>query len=240
MRFVPVKGVEAQAVLVLHRTWSVLVKSRTMLVNALRAHLAEFGHVAPQGQAGLSRLVELVAQGACAGVPAAALPALTSLADQIATLGERIGEIERAIRAEHAASQPSRRLASVPGIGPIIASALAATVPDPAAFRSGREFAAWLGLTPRQNSSGGKQRLGAISKKGDRYLRTLLVLGATALLRRRDGLSPGHRAWLERLLASKPARLVTVALANKLARIAWAVLAHGQPYRDGPAAAPAA
>lgn len=232
MRFVPVKGVEAQAVLVLHRTRSLLVKSRIMLVNALRAHLAEFGHVAPQGHAGLSRLVELVAQGA--GLPAAALPALTGLADQIDALGERIGEVERAIRAEHAASQASQRLASVPGIGPIIASALAATVPDPAAFRSGREFAAWLGLTPRQNSSGGKERLGAISKKGDRYLRTLLVLGATALLRRRNGLSPGHRAWLERLLASKPARLVTVALANKLARIAWAVLAHRQPYRNAP------
>jgi transposase len=235
MRFVPVKGVEAQTVLVLHRTRSLLVKSRTMLVNALRAHLAEFGHVAPQGPAGLSRLVELIDQpasaGEPAGVPAAALPALTSLTDQIATLGERIGEIERAIRVEHAASQSSRRLASVPGIGPIIASALAATVPDPAVFRSGREFAAWLGLTPRQNSSGGKQRLGPISKKGDRYLRTLLVLGATALLRRRDGLSPGHRAWLEKLLASKPARLVTVALANKLARIAWAVLAHGDTYR---------
>jgi transposase len=240
MRFVPVKGVEAQAVLVLHRTRALMVKSRTMLVNALRAHLAEFGHVAPQGRAGLSRLVELVAQGAHAGVPAAALPALTSLAEQIATLDGRIGGIERAIRAGHAASQPSRRVASVPGIGPIIASALTATVPDPAVFRSGREFAAWLGLTPRQNSSGGKQRLGAISRKGDRYLRTLLVLGATSLLRRRDALAPGQRAWLESLMASKPARLVTVALANKLARIAWAVLAHGGVYRPDRTGAAAA
>lgn len=235
MRFVPVKGAEAQAVLVLHRTRSLLVKSRTMLVNALRAHLAEFGHVAPQGQAGLSRLVELVAQGASA--PAAALPALTGLVEQIAALGERIGAIERAIRAAHVQSQASRRLATVPGIGPITASALLATVPDPTVFRHGREFAAWLGLTPRQNSTGGKQRLGAISRKGDRTLRTLLVLGATALLRRRDSLAPDHRAWLEGLIARKPARLVTVALANKLARIAWAVLARGEAYRREPVAA---
>lgn len=238
MRFVPVKTVDAQAVLVLHRSRALMVKGRTMLVNALRAHIAEFGHVAAQGEAGLSRLVALVGEaGEATGIPDIARPALMSLARQIAELGKEIAELERAIRAAHAQSESSRRLASIPGIGPLIASALAATMPDAAAFRGGREFAAWLGLVPRQNSSGGRQSLGAISKKGDRYLRTLLVLGATSLLRRREGLSPGHRRWLEELMATKPARLVTVALANKLARIAWAVLAHGDSYRNNTAAA---
>jgi transposase len=232
MRFVPVKAPEAQAVLALHRTRALLVKSRTMLVNALRAHLSEFGHVAPQGRSGLLALVGLLKEPqAASGIPALALPALRSLAEQIARLSEEIRGLERAIRAEQARNEAARRLATVPGIGPLIASAIAATLTDAAQFRCGRAFAAWLGLVPRQNGTGGKQRLGPITKKGDRYVRSLLVVGATALLRRRDTLSARHRAWLEELLAKKPARLVTVALANKLARIAWAVLAKGTPYR---------
>ena len=240
MRFVPVKTPDAQAVLMLHRTRTLLVRQRTMLVNALRAHLCELGHVAPQGRAGLSSLVALVEKRfEEAGVPAVAQPALSCLARQIGLLNKEIGEIERAIRAEHAANEASRRLATIPSIGPLIASAIVATVPDASVFRSGREFAAWLGLTPRQNSSGGKARLGAISKKGDRYLRSLLVVGATSLLRGRGALSPEHRAWLERLLATKPARLASVALANKIARIAWAVLVNGTAYRRGGAEAAA-
>lgn len=238
MRFVPVKTPQAQAVLMLHRTRALLVRQRTMLVNALRAHLSEFGHVAAQGQGGLSALVALAqTRFEESGIPAAAAPALKSLAAQIGRLNETIGELERAIRAEHAKNEASRRLATIPAIGPLTASAIAATVPDATLFRSGREFAAWLGLTPRQNSSGGNQRLGAISKKGDRYLRSLFVIGATSLLRRRGTLAPEHRAWLERLLTKKPARLASVALANKIARIAWAVLAKGDVYRNSAAAA---
>lgn len=235
MRFVPVKRPEAQAVLILHRTRALLVKSRTMLINALRAHLAEFGHVAPQGQVGLARLAQLVDAGPEeTGIPEPARPALKSLMAQIAKLGEEIARIGRAICAEQAKCEAARRLATIPSIGPIAASAIAATVPEARLFRSGREFAAWLGLAPRQNSTGGKTRLGAISKKGDRYLRSLLVVGATSVLRHRNGLAPRHRAWLEGLLARKPARLVTVALANKIARICWAVLVNGTSYQRKP------
>lgn len=233
MRFVPVKSAEAQGVLTVHRTRALMVRQRTMLVNALRAHLAEFGQVGAQGQAGLAQLVELVsADGAARGVPPAALPALRVLAQQIVDLTTQIGALERVIRAEHAGNAASRRLASIPAIGPLTASAIAATVPDPSVFRSGREFAAWLGLVPGQHGTGGKVRLGPITKKGDRYLRSLLVLGATSMLRRPGGLSPRHRAWLETLLSQKKPRLVSVALANKIARIAWAVLAKGTSYRN--------
>ena len=240
MRFVPVKTTEAQAMLSLHRTRALLVKNRTMLVNALRAHLSEFGHVAAQGQGGASRLIALIEKRfAETGIPATAEPALAALARQIRLLSGEIGALERGIRAAHAKDEASRRLASIPSIGPLAASAIAASVPDAGQFRSGREFAAWLGLTPRQSSSGGKERLGAISKKGNCYLRSLLVVGATSILRRRGALSEEHRAWLERLLAKKPARLASVALANKVARIAWAVLARGGVYRNEAAQAAA-
>jgi transposase len=236
MRFVAAKTKEAQAVLMIHRSRALLVKTRTMLINALRAHLAEFGVIAPDGQAGLTRLIALV-ESAEGGLPEAARPALLVLSKQIIELGKEIDGLERAIKAEHGRNEASRRLASIPGIGPITASAIVATVPEPAVFRSGREFAAWLGLVPRQNSSGGKARLGAISKKGDGYLRMLLVVGATAVLHQRRCLSARHRAWLEALLSNKPARLVSVALANKIARIAWALLVRGTSYAAGPAAA---
>ena len=240
MRFVPVKPPEAQSELILHRTRSLTVRQRTQSINALRAHLAELGHVAPQGGAGLARLIALVeAPPEESGIPAVALRALRTLASRIGLMNKEIAALDRDIRAAHAENEASRRLATIPGIGPLIASAIAATVPDPGAFGCGREFAAWVGLAPRQNSSGGKSRLGAISKKGDRYLRMLLVVGATSLLRRCGTLSPRHRAWLERLLATKPARLASVALANKLARIAWAVLAKGTTYRRDDAAAAA-
>lgn len=233
MRFVPVKRAEAQGVLMLHRTRALLVRQRTMLINALRAHLSEFGHVAAQGNAGLTQLAGLVCGSAeASGVPQVALPALAALGRQIAELNVKIAELERAIRAEHTGNPVSRRLATIPAIGPLTASAIAATVPDARVFRSGREFAAWLGLVPGQNGTGGKVRLGPITKKGDRYLRCLLVLGATSMLRRPGGLSPRHRAWLQTLLSQKKPRVASVALANKIARIAWAVLARGTSYRN--------
>lgn len=234
MRFVPVKSAEAQGVLLLHRTRALLVRQRTMLIDALRAHLSEFGHVAAQGNAGVTELAGLVCGSAqVSGVPQVALPALAVLGQQIAELNVAIAKLERAIRAEYTSNPVSRRLATIPSIGPLTASAIAATVPDATLFRSGREFAAWLGLVPGQNSTGGKTRLGPITKKGDRYLRCLLVLGATSMLRRPGGLSPRHRAWLQTLLSKKKPRVASVALANKIARIAWAVLAKGTSYRNG-------
>lgn len=240
MRFVPLKSAEAQGVLMLHRTRALLVRQRTMQINALRAHLSEFGHVAAQGNAGVTELVRLVCGAAeASGVPQVALPALAILGRQIAELNVAIAELERAIRAEHTSNPVSQRLATIPTIGPLIASAIAATVPDASLFRSGREFAAWLGLVPSQNGTGGKVSLGPITKKGDRYLRCLLVLGATSMLRRPGGLSPQHRAWLETLLSKKKPRVASVALANKIARIVWAVLAKGTTYRNEEAQAAA-
>lgn len=234
MRFVPVKTPDQQAMRALHKTRSLLVRQRTAAGNAVRAHLAEQGLVAPAGRAGRGRLAELAAGE---GLPKALAAAAAALLSQIASLDAAIGALDRTIRASAAEDPLSRRLASVPGVGGLTASAVAASVPDPGLFASGREFAAWLGLVPRQSSSGGKPRLGAISRQGDRYLRTLLVLGATALLRSPRGLAPAHRAWLERLKAKKPARLVTVALANKLARILWALMRKGGVYDKTLAAA---
>ena len=232
MRFVPVKTEEMQAAKMLHTSRRLLVDQRTRAINSLRGQLAELGHVAPTGAAGLAQLVALVtAPAEESRLPQLARLALAPLADEIGRLRADIAGLERAIREAHRADETSRRLQTIPGIGPITASAILATVPDAAAFRDARHFAAWLGVVPQQNSTGGKQRLGRITKKGDRYLRTLLVTGATALLRSHGKLSARHRAWLERLKAKKPARLVTVALANKLARIVWALLAKGTRYR---------
>ena len=232
MRFVAVKTADQQAVLVLHRSRDLLVRQRTMVINALRAHCAEFGVIAAQGRAGVTRLLRALDAGELSeAVPELARGALSVLAAQLHEVEARIAAIEREIRAWHRANPASRRLATIPGIGPLTASALVATVGDVRQFRSGRELAAWLGLVPRQTSTGGKTRLGAISKQGDRYLRRLLVIGATAVLRH-----PGVRAraggpWLEALMRRRPARLATVALANKMARIAWALLAREETYR---------
>lgn len=230
MRFVPVKAAEQQAALMLHRGRDLLVRQRTMLANALRGHLAEFGIVAGQGRAQLRELVGLI-EAADERLPALARRALGPLAAQLGEVERRIDELGREIEAWHRASAASRRLATIAGLGPIAASAIAASVPDASQFRSGREFSAWLGLTPKAHSSGGKQRQGAISKQGDRYLRRLLVLGATAALRHPQTRARAGGAWLEGLLARKPARVAIVALANKLARIAWAVLSREEAFR---------
>ena len=239
MRFVPVKAAEQQAVLMLHKVRELLIKQRTMLINALRCHLAEFGIIAAQRMTGLGELLSVLEDEADGRVPDLARCALRPLATQLQLTQKAIVQVEAEIGAWHKSNDASRRLATIPGIGPIIASAIAATVPNPAHFRSGREFAAWLGLVPRQNSSGGKDRLGRISRQGNRYIRRLLVIGATARIRYAGTkMDPG--CWLRRLLGRKPARLASVALANKMARIAWVLLARGSSYQTGQVSAVAA
>jgi transposase len=239
MRFVPVKTAEQQAALMLHRSRDLLVRQRTQLINALRAHLAEIGLVAATGVDGLKSLLAIVREAGKAGeLPSPMRQALQALIDQLAALQEQIGTLERGIHVQHRASEASQRLETIPGIGVIGATAIAATITDPSAFRSGRELAAWIGLVPRQNSTGGKQKLGGISKQGDRYLRRLLIVGATAVIRHARA-HPEKHPWIMKLLAKKPAKKVAVALANKMARIAWAILAKGGTYRP-PALAAAA
>jgi transposase len=200
-----------------------------MAANALRAHMAEFGLVANPGIANLMKLADRAFAGD--ELPAHALRALEILIRRLVELTGKINELDRELAAWHAESEASRRLAAIPGVGVITATALAASVTDPDQFRSARQFAAWLGLTPKQHSTGGKTRLGGISKQGDRYLRRLLVVGATAVMRHaRDNTTP-MAAWIRELLEKMPFRLVSVALANKLARVAWVVLTRGETYR---------
>jgi transposase len=229
MRFVPVKSAESQAMLMLHKTRELLIKQRTMSVNALRSHLSEFGMIIAKGIGRADELVELAEKEAA--LPNAARDAAKILAGQIADLGKALNELDEEIAATHAATEMSRLLVDVPGIGKLIATAIAATMPDPGVFKKGRDFAAWLGLTPRQNSSGGKPTLGAITKQGNRYIRKLLVLGATSILNIVGKRKGALRDWIVGLLARKPARLVTVALANKLARIVWAMMKTGEGFR---------
>lgn len=239
MRFVPVKSAEQQAALMLHRSRDLLVRQRTQLINALRAHLAEIGLVAATGVDGLKSLLAIVHEAGESGeLPSQMRQALQALVAQLAALQEQIGTLEHGIHAQHRASEASQRLETIPGIGVIGATAIAATITDPSAFKSGRELAAWIGLVPRQNSTGGKQKLGGISKQGDPYLRRLLIVGATAVIRHARA-HPEKHPWIMKLLAKMPAKKVAVALANKMARIAWAILAKGGTYR-APALAAAA
>lgn len=230
MRFVPVKSAAQQAALLHHRARDLLVRQRTMLINALRGHLAEFGIIAPAGRHRVPDLLNLLHDADDAEVPAPAREALRSLIAELHALEQRIETIEGVIVREHKANAVSRRLATIPGIGPITASAIAATIADPSAFKSGRELAAWIGLVPRQRSSGGKQKLGRVSKQGDRYLRRLLTVGATSVMRRVPGKTDGHSAWITALLGRRPFRLVSLAVANKMARIAWAVMVRQENY----------
>ncbi|MCC6918562.1 MAG: IS110 family transposase [Alphaproteobacteria bacterium] len=230
-RFLAVKSEAQQGALMLHRVRSLLVGQRTAAINALRGHMAEFGIVAPQGAHQAAGLVRIVADESDRRLCPEARAALRILCDELASAEARIAALDARIKAVHQADERSRRLATIPGIGPLSASALAASVADPAMFASGREFAAWLGLAPRQSSTGGKERLGRISKMGDRYLRSLLVVGAHAVLFHRKGHQDALRQWAGRLAGRKPFKLAAVALANKLARIAWAVMARGEVYR---------
>jgi transposase len=230
MRFVAVKSADAQSILMLHRTRHLLVRQRTAQISALRAHLAEYGVIAPKGRAHVQGLIALIDDGSC-DLPQMARQVLRLMADTIAGLSAQIRAIEAEIMTWQRSNKICQRLSTIPGIGTITATALAATVADAKAFRSGRQFAAWLGLVPRQNSSGGKARMGAISKMGDRYLRHLLVVGATAIVRYTRNKATAVSRWAFNLLERKPARLVTVAVANKMARIAWAVMARDENYR---------
>ena len=238
MRFVSVKSMEQQSVLMLHRTRELLVRQRTMLINAIRAHMAEFGIVAPVGVPQVKKLLGIIADTDDARLPPIARACLESLVRQFLSLHEEIALAEKQIHAWHRSSAVSRRLETIPGIGPIIASALTATITDPEVFRNGRELAAWIGLVPRQNSTGGKERLGRISKQGDQYLRWLLVAGAMSVIRHAKRRGTTSLPWLAKLITSKPTKVAAVALANKMARIAWALLRQGGTYQR-PAAAPA-
>ena len=231
MRFVAVKSTEQQGVLMLHRTRELMVRQRTMLVNAIRAHMAEFGIVARVGLPQVKALLAVIADEEDGRLPPLARTCLAGLAAQLMSLQREIAAAERRIHAWHRASPASRRLETIPGIGPITASALAASIADPSVFKNGRELAAWIGLVPRQSSTGGKERMGRISKQGDHYPRWLLVAGSMTVIRhakRRGTANP----WLAELIAGKPTKVAAVALANKMARMAWALLSHGGTYQE--------
>lgn len=230
MRFVPLKSPEQQGVLILHRTRDLLIRQRTMLANALRSHMAEFGIIEKLGCAGLESLVRQIKEDEVSDLPAVARGGLLLLAGQISDTQSRVVEIEKRILAWHRSSEVSQRLETIPGIGPIIASAIAATVTEPGLFASGRQLSAWLGLVPRQHSSGGKERLRGITKQGDPYIRRLLIIGATAVLRFSRHIAPTSD-WTSALLTRRPSLVVAVALANKMARIAWAILTRDEVYR---------
>jgi transposase len=235
MRFVPLKTAEQQSALMMHRARDLLIRQRTMLVNALRGHLAEFGLIEAQGLHKVARLITIVMDETDGRVPDIARQVLKVIVNQIKDIQTGIAELETQILAWHKNNPVSQRLATIPGIGPIIATAIAATVADPNTFRSGREFAAWLGLVPRQSSTGGKARLGGISKRGDSYLRRLLVNSAhTVLLCSKAAKTD---PWLTSLLSRKPRLVAAVALANKTSRMAWAIMSRQDTYRH--AATPA-
>jgi transposase len=227
MRFVPVKTAESQAALTMLGVRDLLVKQRTMLINAIRGHAAEFGVTAPKGPQQVPELLRRVA--AEESVPALAREMLGLLASQLEALNAQLKAIEARLMAWHRQDQASQCLATIPGIGPIGGVSFTLKVPDPKAFRSGRHFAAWIGITPRENSTAGKHRPGKISREGDESLRRLLVLGATAVIRQAK--AGRASAWLLGLLARKPKKLAAVALANKMARIIWAMMVSGETYR---------
>jgi transposase len=230
MRFVPVKDEVQQASGVVFRARDLLVRQRTQCINALRGHLAEYGHVVPQGPAHVDSLVVLI-EDPNSTVPESARTILKVLIGTLEALGAQIRELDAEIACRAKADPVARRLMTIPGIGPIAATAITALVPAPEGFRAGRDFAAWLGLTPLQKSTGGKRRLGAISKMGERTIRRLLILGASAVVRWASQRGATAGSWLARMLARKPRLLVTVALANKMARIVWALLVKGGTYR---------
>jgi transposase len=232
MRFVPTKTVEQQSCLMLHRARHLFIRQQTAVINSIRAYLAEFGIVAPVGRRGVEQLLEVVADKAEDRVPEVARMCLAALGGQLRALKAQILEFDRRIIAWHRSNATSKRLDAIPGVGPALATALVASIADPKAFRSGRDFSAWVGLVPKQNSSGGKDKLGSISKQGDRYLRSLFTAGALAVIRYAKIHGTDHRPWLTRLLARRPTKVAAIALANKLARMAWAMMARDERYQE--------
>jgi transposase len=227
MRFVPIKTKEQQAVLMLHRTRQLLVRQRTMISNALRGHLAELGIVSAKGRNGTAELLQIIADRQ---VSPAVCGILEVLARQYGAIGTEIASIDKNIMVLHRACEASRRLAEIPGIGPLSATALVAEIGDWSTFSSGRGLAAWIGLVPKQHSTGGKDKLGHITKQGNRYLRWLLVVGAMAVIRYARKHGSKRRPWLARLMERRPTKVAAVALANKMARMAWAIMVRNERY----------
>lgn len=230
MRFVATKTPEQQSGLALHRTRHLLIRQQTSVINAIRAHLAEFGIVAPVGRRGVEELLRVITDPADKRVPEVVRGCLAALGSQLFSLKKQILDFDRMILTWHRSNQTSKRLNCIPGVGPLLATALVTSVADPKTFRSGRNFSAWIGLVPKQYSSGGRERLGSISKRGDRYLRSLFVAGALAVIRYAKIHGTKHRPWLTALLARRPTKVAAIALANKLARMAWAMMATGERY----------
>jgi transposase len=231
MRFVPTKSEQQQAGLMLHRSRQLLVRQRTMLSNAIRGHMAELGIISAQGRNGTAELLQVIANAEDDRIPPIARFCLEMLARQYVTITAEVGSIDKRIHAWHRSCEESRRLEEIPGIGPIVATALVAEIGDWQQFRSGRNLAAWIGLVPKQHSTGGKDRLGRITKQGNRYLRWLLVAGAMAVIRhaRQRGTK---RLWLIRIMARRPTKVAAVAFANKIARMAWAIMARGERFTE--------
>ena len=229
MRFVAVKSQAQQAAATVFRVRDLLVRQRTQIINAMRGHLAEYGLIAPKGPAHVARLEAIIEDGD--SLPAQARLPLRMLCDSLKALAVEISRLDEEIAARAKADEDARRLMTIPGIGPVIATALLALAPPRESFRKGRDFAAWVGLTPRQHSSGGKTRMGATSRMGERSLRRLLIIGANGVVRWAALKGAPRGSWLERMLARKPRQLVTVALAGKMARIAWALMAKGGVYQ---------
>ncbi|UTV41772.1 IS110 family transposase (plasmid) [Ensifer adhaerens] len=231
MRFVPVKSDVEQSINMMLKTRDLLTRQRTQVVNALRSHLAELGIVAAAGFKASARLILIVRDDTDHRLPPIARYTLTEIADQIERLTEKIAKLEKMIVSSVRQDDVARRLTSIPGVGPITAAAVRALVPDPAGFRTGRDFAAWVGLTPQANSSGGKQKLGSISKRGNAQLRSLFMVGAMAILRT-SKYGATMRPWVASLLKRRPFKVVAVAMANKTARVIWALMMKGECYRE--------
>ena len=232
MRFVPTKTPEQQSCLMLHRTRHLFIRQQTAVINAIRAHLAEFGIVAPVGRNGVEELLDVVADPATNACPRLRARVSPPSAPSCAGSRRRSWSSTGRSRPGTDPTRRARRLDEAPGVGPALATALVASVADPKAFRSGRNFSAWIGLVPKQHSSGGKDRLGSISKQGDRYLRSLFMAGALAVIRYAKIHGTKHRPWLTTLLARRPTKVAAIALANKIARMAWAMMAKGERYRE--------
>lgn len=231
MRFVTVKSEEQQASGLVFRTRDLLVCQRTQTINAIRGHLAEYGWVAPRGPSWVAMLGELIDDELGASIPLVARDMFRIMLGVLDELDSRISELDKEIARRAREDQVARQLMTIPGIGPIVATAIAALAPAMETFRRGRDFAAWLSLTPKQNSTGGKAKLGRISKMGDRTLRRLLIIGASAVVQQASRRGAPEGSWLAGMLARKPRMLVSVALANKTARIVWAVLTSKQDYK---------